>query len=125
MNIELLIKQAQEITASGLPFMADKEKLEIEGTVLNSILTVDEYGYMEGINEETGTKEEYVVIALKEYPNNFIYGSSVVTQAFKMLESKFSSEQLKSIIEYGLTFKLSKQLSKNKRKYTKIEFFPN
>ena len=125
-NIELLIKQAQEITASGLPFMEGKEKLEVEGAILNSILTVAEYGYMEGINEQTGDKEDYVVIALKEYPKNFIYGSSVVTQAFKTLEAKFDEDSLQTLLDFGITFRLSKQISKTtKRKYTKIEFFPN
>lgn len=124
-NIELLIKQAQEITASGLPFMTGKDKLEVEGAVLGATLTVDEFGYMEGTNEDTGAKEEYVVISLKEYPNHFIYGSSVVTQAFKTLETKFDEVNLQQLIEFGLTFRLTKQISKNKRKYTKIEFFPN
>ena len=125
-NIELLIKQAQEITSSGLPFMADKEKLEVEGAVLNNILTVAEYGYLEGTNEQTGVKEEYVVIALKEYPTNFIYGSSVVTQAFKQLEEKFDENSLQALLDFGLTFRLTKQISKTtKRKYTRIEFFPN
>lgn len=126
MNIELLIKKAQEITASGLPFMEGKEKLEVEGNVLNNILTVAEYGYMEGTNDQTGEKEDYVVIALKEYPKNFIYGSSVVTQAFKTLEGKFTDDDLKQLLDFGLTFRLTKQISKvSKRKYTKIEFFPN
>ena len=122
-NIEQLIKQAQEITTSGLPFMTGKEKIEVEGALLDSKLTVDEYGFLERTNED-GLKEEYVVVTCKEYPQHFFYGSSVVTQAFKMLESKFDGDNLHAILEYGLTFKLTKQISKNKRKYTKIEFFP-
>lgn len=122
MNIELLIKQAQEITASGLPFMVGKDKIDVD-TILLKTLTVEEYGYMEGTNDETGELEEYVVILLKDAPG-FIYGSSVVTQAFKTLEQKFDDVTLKSLLEFGLTFRLSKHVSKNKRKYTKIEFFP-
>lgn len=118
MDFELLEYEVSQITASGLPFMEGKEKLEVKGDVLNNTLTVDDYGFLEG---EEG---EYVVIALKEYPQHFIYGSSVVTQAFKTLDEKFNEEQKAFLLEKGLTFKLSEMLSKNKRKYTKIVFFP-
>lgn len=118
MNIENLINEVSQITASGLPFMEGKEKLEVKGDILNNVLTVDDYGFLEG---EEG---EYVVIALKEYPNHFIYGSSVVTQAFKTLDEKFNDEEKEFLLEKGLTFKLNEILSKNKRKYTKIIFFP-
>ena len=118
MDFELLVDEVSQITASGLPFMEGKEKLEVKGDVLNNTLTVDDYGFLEG---EEG---EYVVIALKEYPQHFIYGSSVVTQAFKTLDEKFNEEQKAFLLNKGLTFKLSEMLSKNKRKYTKIVFFP-
>ena len=114
-----LIKQAQEVTMSGLPFMDGKEKLEVTGEVLNNILTVDDYGYLEGDDGE------YVVISLKEYPHHFIYGGSVVTDAFKKLENKIGAESIAQLIQHGLTFRLSELVSKNKRKYIRISFFPN
>lgn len=119
MNINELIKQAQEVTKSGLPFMDGREKLEITGEVLNNILTVDDYGYLDG---DDGN---YVVISLKEYPKHFIYGGSVVTDAFKKLEEKIGAENMAQLIQYGLTFRLSELISKNKRKYVRISFFPN
>lgn len=119
MNINELIKQAQEVTKSGLPFMDGREKLEITGEVLNNILTVDDYGYLDG---DDGN---YVVISLKEYPKHFIYGGSVVTDAFKKLEEKIGAENMAQLIQYGLTFRLSELVSKNKRKYVRISFFPN
>ena len=118
MNINELIKQAQEVTKSGLPFMDGREKLEITGEVLNNILTVDDYGYLDG---DDGN---YVVISLREYPNHFIYGGSVVTDAFKKLEEKIGAENMAQLIQYGLTFRLSELISKNKRKYVRISFFP-
>lgn len=118
LNIQDLLNKVSEITASGLPIMEGKEKLEVKGNVLNSILTVDDYGYLEG---EEG---EYVVITLQEYPNNFIYGSSVVTQAFKQLDTMLSDEEREVVLGQGLTFRLTEQVSKNKRKYTKIQFMP-
>ena len=119
MNINELIKQAQEVTKSGLPFMDGREKLEVTGEVLNNILTVDDYGYLDGDDGE------YVVISLKEYPKHFIYGGSVVTDAFKKLEEKIGAENMAPLIQYGLTFRLSELISKNKRKYVRISFFPN
>ena len=119
MNINELIKQAQEVTKSGLPFMDGREKLEITGEVLNNILTVDDYGYLDG---DDGN---YVVISLKEYPKHFIYGGSVVTDAFKKLEEKIGAENMAQLIQHGLTFRLSELISKNKRKYIRISFFPN
>lgn len=119
MNINELIKQAQEVTKSGLPFMDGREKLEVTGEVLNNILTVDDYGYLDG---DDGN---YVVISLKEYPKHFIYGGSVVTDAFKKLEEKIGAENMAQLIQYGLTFRLSELVSKNKRKYVRISFFPN
>lgn len=118
MNMEQLINEVTNITASGLPLMEGKTQLKVEGNILNNTLTVDEYGFLEG---EEG---EYVVIALKEYPEHFIYGSSVVTQAFKQIDNKFKKEEIAKLLEMGLTFRLSEQMSKNKRRYTKIVFFP-
>lgn len=120
MNIEQLLQRAGQITVSGLPFMEGKEKLEVSlrAKTLNEILTVDEYGYLEG------DEGEYVVISLQEYPKNFIYGSSVVTEAFKKFDSQFNEEERTMILEHGLTFRLEECMSKNKRKYTKITFFP-
>lgn len=118
MNYEQLINEVSQITASGLPFMEGREKLEVKGNVLNNTLTVDDYGFLEG---EEG---EYVVITLKEYPEHFIYGSSVVTQAFKKLDETYGADVKAFLLEKGFTFKLTEMVSKNKRKYTKIVFFP-
>ena len=116
-NFENLIKKVQLITESGLPFMEGKEKITVD-TVIGQTLTVADYGFLNG---EEG---EYVVVSLKEYPNNFIYGSSVVTQAFKNLDEQLTEDEISQVLNEGLTFKLSTLVSKNKRKYTKITFYP-
>lgn len=116
-NFENLIKKVQLITESGLPLMEGKEKISVDN-VIGQVLTVSDYGFLNG---EEG---EYVVISIKEYPTNFIYGSSVVTQAFKNLDEQLTDEELVKILDEGLTFKLTTLVSKNKRKYTKITFFP-
>lgn len=117
-NLEQLMNEVSQITASGLPIMDGKTQLKVEGNILNNTLTADDYGFLEG---EEG---EYVVITLREYPEHFIYGSSVVTQAFKKLDETYGADVKAFLLEKGLTFKLTEMVSKNKRKYTKIVFFP-
>ena len=118
MNINDIMKKAQSLTENGLPFMEGKSQLEVEGNILNNNLTVDNYGYMKG---EHG---EYVVVALREYPEHFIFGSSVVTQAFKNVDESLTPEEIEFLLEKGLTFKLEKVKSRNKKVYVKITFFP-
>lgn len=118
MNIQELKNRAKRLTENGLPFMEGREKLEIEGSLLDTTLNVEEYGFMKG---EFG---EYVVIALKEYPSHFVMGASVVTQAFKNLDDNFSDEEVQAIIGEGFTLKFSKKKSKNKKTYVNVDFFP-
>ena len=117
MNFNDLISKVQQITQSGLPFMEGRTKLDTNN-VLGQILTVDEYGYLEG---EEG---EYIVLTVKEHPNNFIYGSSVITGAFKKLEEQLTVDEMNVLIESGLVIRIEEVLSSNKRKYKKIVFFP-
>lgn len=117
-----IFEQISNITQNSLPFMEGREKMESDNKVLfNAPLTLDEHDYLEGDDGE------FAVITVKEYPNNFFFGSSVVTDALKKLDiilSNASDEQLEEIEQTGVTFKLEKVMSKNKRKYTKITFFP-
>lgn len=117
-DVEQLINQVAEITQSGLPFMEGREKLEVKGDVLNKVLTVEQYGFMEG---EEG---EYVAFTVKEYPKHFMYGASVVSEGFKKFDTKFDEDQKSMIMEHGLTIKLSERKSANKRTYTTLTFFP-
>lgn len=112
MKIELLAK-VREITASGLPFMEGREKAEL---VEGALYLITNYGYLVS---ETGN--EYVVLGDED---NFYYGGQVVTDAFKKLEKALTEEELKEVIEEGIEIKVSKKISKTKRKYTTCEFFP-
>jgi hypothetical protein len=117
-EMEQLLQEVAEITQSGLPFMEGKEKLEVKGDVLNKTLTVDQYGFMEG---EEG---EYVAFTVKEFPNHFMYGASVVSEGFKKFDQKFNEEQKEMIMKHGLTILLGERKSANKRNYTTLTFFP-
>ena len=111
MNFELLNK-VKEITASGLPFMEGKEKLELgNGTTF----VVKHYGFLEGDNGD------YVVIADDEY---YSFGGSIVTEAFKKLDEALTDKEITQVLSEGLPVKVSKKKSKNGRQYTACEFYP-
>lgn len=107
-----LIARAKEITASGLPLMEGKTKTDF---VDGEVYTVKEYGYLEGDNGD------FVVVADKD---TFAYGGSVVTEAFKGLDEKLTQEEIEELLQDGIPMKISKKKSKNGRKYTTCEFFP-
>ena len=118
MNIQELRKKVMEITEIGLDFMEGKEKIDID-TVINEVLTVENFGYI------TTKLGECVVITVKEYPSNYIFGSSVITETFKKLTEKLSADEVTTLINEGFTFKITKEISSNMRKYNRIQFFPN
>lgn len=118
MNIQELKAKAKRVTENGLPFMEGREKLEMDGNLLDTNLTVDNYGFMKG---EFG---EYAVITFKEYPQHFVQGASVVTQAFKNLDDSLTQEEVELLIEEGFIVKFSKVKSKNKKNYVNVDFFP-
>ena len=118
MNIQELRKKVMEITEIGLDFMEGKEKIDIDA-VIGEVLTVVDFGYI------TTKLGECVVIAVKEYPSNYIFGSSVITETFKKLTGKLTNDEITTLINEGFTFKITKEVSSNMRKYNRIQFFPN
>lgn len=113
-----IIAQIKGITASGLPFMEGLDKGETSD-LLGQVLNVVEYGYM------NGDDGEYVVFIVRENDEHFFFGSTVVTSSFKQLDATIQPEVLKEILELGLPIKLTERQSKSKRKYIKVDFYPN
>lgn len=114
----LLKSKIKEITASGLPFMEGRTQLDVD-KILGQTVTVEEYGYLRGDNGD------YVVLVLEEYPQFFMYGASVVTQAFKELDEMLTPKEKEEVLKEGLTFSIEERKSKNKFTYHKITFFPD
>jgi hypothetical protein len=108
-----LLKKVKDITASGLPFMEGKEKSALVEGALYKITNV---GYL--ISDEN---KEFVVLADED---NFYFGGSVVTDAFKKLEATVTEDELAELLSEGIEIKISKKMSKAKRSYTTVEFFP-
>ena len=111
-NLDVLKSKVKEITASGLPFMEGKIKIELEDGML---FTVKNYGYLES---EDG---DFVVIA---DDTSFAFGGSVVTDAFKKLDVAIDGTEIEELLKDGIEIEISKKTSKNKRAYTTCEFFP-
>lgn len=113
-----IIAQIKGITASGLPFMEGYEKGETS-EILGKVVNVVDYGYMNG---EDG---EYVVFIIKEDDEFFYFGSTVVTSSFKKLDQVLTPETIREVMEIGLPIRLTERQSKSKRKYIKVDFYPN
>lgn len=113
MNKLELIKKAKEITASGLPFMEGKEKIELGDGLL---YVVKEYGYLK--NEDG----DFVVIADE---TTFAFGGSVITDNFRKLEAQLKETEISQLLADGIEILIKKKQSpKSKRNYTVCEFFP-
>lgn len=112
-DIQKLKAKANEITASGLPFMEGKEKIELMD---GSLYVVKQYGYLES------TDGDFVVVA---DDTTFAFGGSVITENFKKLDEQFTSEEITELLKEGIEMEITKKKSKtNKRDYTVCEFFP-
>jgi hypothetical protein len=102
----------------GVPFMEGRTKGD--NLPLNSPVTIDDYGFIDG---EDG---EYVVISLKEFPKNFYFGGSVVTEKMQDIEKDITPDEKKEIHSSGLPVLFSKRKNKaGKKEYTTCVFYPD
>ena len=115
-NITSIISKIKNELSGGIPFMEGREKADV---TLNTIYTITDYGYLKA---EDG---EYIVFVAKENDKNFYFGGSVITNKMKELEMLLSKEELEEILSEGIEVIFNQKVSKNKRKYTTVEFFPN
>lgn len=99
--------------SNGLPFMEGKEKAD---NILDEKLTIKEYGFL------NGDDGEFISYIVKEYPENFFFGGSVLTERFKHIESVFTDDEISELLEEGIEIKLTQKKSKNKRNYVGVEF---
>lgn len=116
-NIKDLIKQAKEITLSGLPFMEDREKGDMED-LIDKTVTIIDYGYM----KDEG--KDYAAFITEENEKCFYFGGSVLTDSLQRLDEVLTDNEIAELLDNGLQCKFEKKKSKNKREYTKCTFFP-
>jgi len=110
-NLRELAKALQ----NDLPLMNNRTKGEQED-LIGEIVTIEDYDFMKG---ENGA---YVVFTVKEYPEQFFFGGSVLTEQLQKVEEAEMHDQ---VISEGLPMLLTKKQSKEtKRNYTAVKFYP-
>lgn len=110
-----LRERAREFTTL-LPFMDGKDKGETS-ELMGQVSTICDYGFLP--NEDG---EPYVAFIVKERPNKFYFGGTVLTARLTDLDAEGYHD---AIIEEGLPVLLTETKSrKTKRAYTNVEFYP-
>lgn len=99
------------------PIMEGKEKIQTSD-VINQEITISDFDLL--TDHQDGT--QYVVITMREYPNNFLFGGQVLTELCQDLYEKFGDDVHTMLQQEGLKIRLTSKQSKNsKRPYTAVE----
>lgn len=93
----------------GIPFMTGKTKGEL-ADILNQPLHIDEFGFNNGENGR------YAVIHVVEYPEQFFFGNTVITEMLETVREDGQEDLLKAS---AITF--VKAVSKKGREYYSFE----
>ena len=101
--------------ANTLPLMETREKGDLLDLVGQHI-TINDFGFL-----KDNLNNDYVAFTIKEDDANFYFGGQVLTEDLKDLESDGYGEEIRTS---GLPIILERVMSKNKREYTKVTYFP-
>ena len=100
-------------SGKGIEFMDKRSKGETE-ELLDQVVTIRDYAFI------SGQDGEYAVFIIDEEADKFYFGGKVITDNLKAL-SEEDHEELKAD---GLPTLFVERVSKNKRKYISVEFYP-
>ena len=114
-NMKSLRDRAKELQNS-LPFMESREKGEMK-RIVDMNVTIRDYGFLQDEKEK-----EYVCFIIDEDPQNFYFGGQVLTDNMHDLEADGYHAE---ILENGLPARFGTKMSKNKKEYTTVTFFPD
>lgn len=109
------LKNRTKQLANTLPLMENREKGDLLSLVGNEI-SLNDFGFLK---DEHG--KDYVVFTIHEDDANFYFGGQVLTEDLQDLESDGYGEEIRTS---GLPILLERVMSKNKREYTKVIYFP-
>lgn len=98
-----------------LPFMENKEKGDFK-TLKGEVVTIIDYGFL----KDGKTNEEYVCFTIKEH-NEFYFGGKVLTENMREFEDEGYHDL---IVKENLPVIFDEKMSKNKRTYTTVKFYP-
>ena len=99
-----------------LPLMENRQKAEL-ALITDRNVTIDDYGFM-----KDSDGKEYVAFTVKEDLDNFFFGGQVLTENMQELDADGYGAEIR---KNGLPVLLSKKMSKAKREYTTVQFYPN
>ena len=97
----------------GIPFMEGRTKTDIP---VNEGLHLKDYGFIEG---DDGA---FAVMLFEEYPDNFMFGNSIVTNCITTIEEDMGSKEQALSLLAGASMKFSKRTSRRGREYMSVEF---
>ena len=99
----------------GIPFMEDKTKFDVPQ---GEDLTIIDYGFIKGEDAP------YAVLLFAEYPENFAFGNSIISDDIAEMEKDFGSKAKVLDALKAVKVKFTKVPSKKnpKREYTAVEF---
>ena len=100
-------------SGKGIEFMDKRTKGETE-ELLDQVVTIRDYAFI------SGQDGEYAVFIIDEDADKFYFGGKVITDNLKA----FSEEEHEELKEEGLPTLFAERVSKNKRKYISVEFYP-
>lgn len=97
----------------GIPFMEGRTKVDIP---VDKGLHLKDYGFIKG------DEAPFAVMLFEEYPENFMFGNSIVTDDIKTIEEDMGSKKQALNLLAGVTMKFAKRTSKRGREYMSVEF---
>ena len=106
-----------------LPFMEGREKTECKeyAKKLNGeVVHINNLGFMELPNEQTGELQKVAVITIQEDDKNFIFVGQAVTDTLIRI-SDMVGDDLEALLEEGIPVIFEIRKSKNKREYVSMK----
>ena len=100
-------------SGKGIVFMEGRTKGEMED-LLDKTVVIRDYAFI------NGTDGEYVVFIVEKVNDKFYFGGKVLTDNLKEL----TVEEHAELVAEGLPTRFSMRVSKNKKKYVAVEFYP-
>ena len=109
------LRNRTKLLSNTLPLMENREKGDLL-TLVDRQLTINDFGFL-----KDELNKEYVVFTVKEDDKNFYFGGQVLTEDLQDLEDDGYGEEIRTS---GLPILLERVISKNKREYTKVTYYP-
>ena len=106
--------RAKELQNS-LPFMEGRTKGEMK-RIVGTEVTICDYGFLKDEKEK-----EYVCFIVREDPETFYFGGKVLTENMQELDADGYKEE---ITFNGLPVFFDTKMSKNKKEYVTVTFYP-